>query len=115
MSVFSPFAFPEDIGRETLSTVRLTGAVYDFFGVPVQVEIEAGLNKRVTQYKNTFQLSGDPRSVESGVDGVWFMDLPDSFNMTPDSYYRIVINDQVLRKNLPDFPPEISLNELEDY
>ena len=113
--LYSPFPFPEDIGRDTLNVVRLSGMVYNFFGVPVQVDVEAGLNKRVTQYKNSFQLSGEPLETESDGSGAWFFDLPDSFNMTPNSYDRVTINERVFRKSLPDFPLENYLNDLEDY
>jgi len=115
MSGFSIAPFPEAFGEDTVLIITLKGKVLDFFGNPVETEVEIGLNKRSTGYKDDIQLSGAAKTVATETDGSWFMDLPDSFNMTPDAYYRISINEFVFRKNLPDYPLEIYLNELEDY
>ncbi len=116
MSVFSEIPFPEEIGQDTLSPIRLQGKLVDIHGAPVSASIRVALNKRVSRYKTKTNISGAEQETFSDEnDGSWFLDLADSFNMTLDSYYRITINEKVFRKNLPDFPPQISLNQLEDY
>lgn len=116
MSVFSEIPFPEDIGQDTLLLTRLQGKLVDIHGQPVSASIKIVLNKRVSKYKTKTNISGAEQETLSDENtGDWFIDLADSFNMTPDSYYRITINEKVFRKNLPDFPPQISLNQLENY
>jgi hypothetical protein len=115
MSGFSIVPFPEAFGDDTVRLVTLKGKIFDFFGNPVETDVEIGLNKRSTGYKEHTQLSGAAKTVSTETDGSWNADLPDSFNMTPDAYYEIAINEFVFRKNLPDYPPETYLNELEDY
>jgi hypothetical protein len=116
MSVFSEIPFPEEIGQDTLLLTRLQGKLVDIHGAPVSAAVKVALNKRVSRYKTKTNISGAEQETFSDEHtGDWFIDLADSFNMTPDTYYRITINEQVFRKNLPDFPLQISLNQLEDY
>jgi hypothetical protein len=116
MSVFTLFVFPEDIGEETINEVELQGNIFDLHGRPVAANVSAGLNKTETAYKTQFNLSGAPQTVQSDEStGYWSILLPDNFYMPSDSYSRITIKKEVFRKFLPDFPPENSLNALDDY
>jgi hypothetical protein len=115
MSVFSEIPLPEEIGQDTLLQTRLKGRLVDISGDPVSASVKIALNKRVTKYKTKTNVNGDEQEVLSDANGDWSVDLADSSNMTPDSYYRITINEKVFRKTLPDFPPETSLSQLEDY
>lgn len=116
MSVFSIIPLPEEIGQDTLLQTRLKGSVFDIHGNPLSVDIGVALNKRVTRYKTKTNVAGEEQMIQSDEnDGSWFFDAAESFGMTSDSYYRITINEMVFRKNLPDFPPEISLNQLKNY
>ncbi len=116
MSVFGLFEFPERFGEETLNQVDLEGYIFDIHGQPVAVDILAGLNKAETAYKTQFNLSGAEQTVQSDEStGRWTILLPDNFHMPLDSYTRITINSEVFRKFLPDFPPQNTLNALEDY
>jgi hypothetical protein len=110
------FYFPEEIGQDTLNQVDLLGYAFDIHGQPVDLSVKIRLNKPETSYKNQFNLSGaELRATPDDISGLWGFLLPDNFHMPLDSYYRIEINGRVFRKFLPDFPPENSLNLLEDY
>lgn len=114
--VFSFIPFPEEIGRDTLNQVDLEGFIYNIHGQPIATTIKAGLNKKESSYKDNFNLSGtEIETISDETTGVWAFLLPDNFFMPPDSYYRLTLNDVIFRKFLPDFPPQNSLNQLEDY
>lgn len=114
--VFSKIPFPEEIGQDTINKIDLTGRVIDFFGNPESLPVKVELNKNETAYKTQFNLGGAGiETVSDPSDGSWTALIPDNFFMPLDSYYRITINDVIFRKFLPDFPPQNSLNDLEDY
>ncbi len=114
--LFSYDYFPEEIGRDTLNQVDLSGYAFDIHGVPIDVPIKAGLNKPQTRYKDQFNLSGaELEALPDSSSGRWTLLLPDNFHMPLDSYSRIDVNGVIFRKFLPDFPSENSLNLLEDY
>ncbi len=115
MTVFSEIPFPEEIGQDTINLTKLQGNLFDIHGNPLSESVKVALNKRVTKYKTKTNISGQEQETTSDETGRWSFDLPDSFNMTPDSYYRITLNEKVFRKNLPDFPIQTSLSQLEDY
>lgn len=116
MTVFSEIPFPEDIGQDTLWLTGLEGCLLNIHGDPVRESVRAGLNKRVGKYKTRTSVSGAEQETFSDENtGYWSLDIADTFNMTADVYYRVTINQEILRKNLPDFPTQISLNQLEDY
>lgn len=106
---------PEEVGEEVLLTSILSGKVVDITGQPVQIEIQANLNKSNTVYKNHLFLNNLNLSSESDVDGQWSFELPDSINMTNGTYYRFDLNGKVFRKILSDYPVEQTLNELTNY
>lgn len=116
MSVFSFIPFPEDLGEETMNLVEVKGFIHNIHGQPLPAVVKAGLNKEETSYKTQFNLSGEElETTADETDGSWSLLLPDNFHMPLDSYYRFTINDVVHRKFLPDFPPQNSLNNLDDY
>lgn len=116
MTVFSEIPLPEEIGQDTLWLTKLQGRLLDIHGRPVPGSVKASLNKRVAKYKTKTHISGAEQEISADeITGFWSLDIPDNFNMTPDVYYRLTINEQVFRKNLPDFPTQINFNDLEDY
>ena len=116
MSVFCLIPFPEEIGVDTPGTTTLQGNIFDIQGNPVVETIGVSLNVNAAEYKTDFNLDGSQIEGESSeIDGSWSLELPDSFYMSADSYYDIVINERTFRKVLPDFPAVVSLNELDDY
>lgn len=115
MTVFSEIPFPEEIGQNTVNLTRLQGNLFDIHGNSLSESVKVSLNKRVTKYKTKTNISGEEQETTSDASGRWSFDLPDSFNMTADSYYRITLNEKVFRKTLPDFPIQNSLGQLEDY
>lgn len=99
-----------------ITTVSVEGFILDIEGNPVEETVRIGLNKAVTQYKTGHNLNGAEKTVlSSDVDGFWFSDLPDTTNMTADTYYRFTINQRIYRKKLEDTPAVQNLNELIDY
>jgi len=99
-----------------ITTVSVEGFILDIEGNPVEETVRIGLNKAVTQYKIDHNLDGAEKTIlSSDVDGFWFSDLPDTTNMTADTYYRFTINNRTYRKKLEDTPATQNLNELADY
>ena len=115
MTVFSLPPYPEDIGQDVLDSVILNGNIFDIHGAPVETDIKVALNSPASRYKTQFALEGDPVAATSTPEGKWSIDLPPNSDMRADSYYRITLNKRIFRKNLPDFPYQQNLNQLEDY
>jgi len=100
----------------TQDLVTLQGFIFDIEGNPLETEVSIALNKIVTKYKDTLSVSGEEQIlVSSDVSGAWSISLTETTNMTPDSYYRITINEIVFRKRLESAPALQNLNDLVDY
>lgn len=114
--IFSPIEYPENVGQEVIDIVALEGMLIDIFGEAVSdFPVSAALNKPITGYKSKSQVSGATRDFQTDETGYWNADLADSDNMTPDSYYRFILNDRMFLKRLPDYPLSHAFNDLEDY
>jgi len=101
---------------ETQDLITLQGNIFDIEGNPLETEVSLALNKKVTKYKTKISVSGEEQIVQSSdVDGSWSINLTETTNMTPDTYYRITINESVFRKRLEDTPATQNLNDLVDY